>query len=65
LYTAQILADNKLENQAIAVLVDAAEIYPDSFELWQRWSQIPSATPEQIAKAKSEMKRLDPFNPDL
>ena len=65
LYTARILADNKLENQAIAVLVDAAEIYPDSFELWQRWSQIPSATPEQIAKAKSEMKRLDPFNPDL
>jgi O-antigen ligase len=65
LYTAQILADNKLDKQAIAVLIDAAKIYPDSFELWQRWSQIPSATPEQIAKAKSEMKRLDPFNLDL
>ena len=65
LYTAQILADNKLENQAIAVLLDATKIYPDSFELWQRWSQIPSATSEQITKAKSEMKRLDPFNPAL
>ena len=65
LYTAQILADNKLENQAIAVLLDATKIYPDSFELWQRWSQIPSATPAQIAKANSEMKRLDPFNPAL
>jgi hypothetical protein len=63
LYTAQILADNKLENQAIAVLLDATKIYPDSFELWQRWSQIPSATPAQIVKANSEMKRLDPFNP--
>jgi len=65
LYTAQIFADNKLDKQAIEVLEDAAKIYPDSFELWQRWSQIPSATPAQIAKAKSEMKRLDPFNPDL
>jgi O-antigen ligase len=65
LYTAQILADNKLDKQAIEVLADAAKIYPESFELWQRWSQIPSATPAQIAKAKSEMKRLDPFNPAL
>jgi len=65
LYTAQILADNKLDKQAIEVLVDAAKIYPDSFELWKRWSQIPSATPAQIAKANSEMKRLDPFNPAL
>lgn len=65
LYTAQILADNKLEKEAIQVLSDASKIYPDSFELWQRWSQIPAATPEQVTRAKAEMKRLDPFNPDL
>jgi O-antigen ligase len=65
LYSAQILADNRLEKEAIQILSDASKIYPDSFELWQRWSQIPSATPAQIAKAKAEMKRLDPFNPDL
>ena len=65
LYSAQILADNKLEKQAIEVLQDAAKIYPDSFELWQRWAQIPSASPEQVAKARAEMKRLDPFNPEL
>jgi O-antigen ligase len=65
LYTAQILAENKLEDRAIKVLIDASRLYPDSFELWQRWSLIPSATPVQIAKAKSEMKRLDPFNSAL
>jgi O-antigen ligase len=65
LYTAQIMSSNKLEDKAIKILSDASKLYPDSFELWQRWSQIPSATPAQIAKAKSEMKRLDPFNPNL
>lgn len=65
LYSAQILVENKLDKQAIQILKDASKIYPDSFELWQKWSQIPSATPEQVAKAKAEMKRLDPFNPDL
>lgn len=65
LYTAQILAENKLEDRAIKILSDASKLYPDSFELWQRWSQIPSATPAQIARAKAEMKRLDPFNPEL
>jgi O-antigen ligase len=64
-YTAQIMAENKLEDRAIQILTDASKLYPDSFELWQRWSQIPSATPAQIAKAKAEMKRLDPFNPNL
>lgn len=65
LYTAQIMADNKLEDRAIQILADASKLYPDTFELWSAWSQIPSATPEQVAKAKAEMKRLDPFNPDL
>lgn len=65
LYTAQILASNKYEDRAIKVLSDASKIYPDSFELWQQWSQIPSATSEQKAKALVEMRRLDPFNPDL
>jgi hypothetical protein len=65
LYTAQIMAENKLDDRAIQILSDASKLYPDSFELWQRWSQIPSATPDQIARAKAEMKRLDPLNPDL
>ena len=65
LYVAKILSSNKLDDQAIKVLRDASVIYPDSFDLWQMWSTIPTATPDQISFAKSEMKRLDPFNPGL
>ncbi len=65
LYSAQIMEENKLEDWAIQILSDASKLYPDSYEIWQRWSVIPSATPAQIARAKAEMKRLDPFNPDL
>ncbi len=65
LYTAQIMAENKLEDRAIMLLDAASKLYPDTFELWQQWSQIPSATPAQIAKAQIEMKRLDPKIPDL
>ena len=64
-FVAQILQENKLEDRAIAVLRDASEIYPDSYEIWNRWAGIVSASPSDIARAKAEMKRLDPFNPEL
>ena len=65
IYVAQILQTNLLEDKSITVLRDASKIYPNSFDIWQRWSVIPSASPDDIAHAKAEMKRLDPFNPDL
>jgi hypothetical protein len=65
LYSAQILTNNKLDDQAIQILKDASKIYPDSFDLWSAWAQIPSADQKDVARAKAEMKRLDPFNPDL
>jgi hypothetical protein len=65
LYVAQILNQNKLEARAIEVLGDASKIYPDSIGVWSQWATIASATPAEISKAKAEMKRLDPFNPDL
>ena len=64
-FVAQILQENKLEDRAIAVLRDASKIYPDSYEIWSRWAGIATASPNDIARAKAEMKRLDPFNPDL
>lgn len=64
-YVAQLLQENKLESRAIAVLRDATEIYPDSMELWRRWSAIPSASPADVARALAEMKRIDPNNPDI
>jgi hypothetical protein len=65
LYVAQILKENNLDDRAIKVLSDASRIYPDSFDLWQMWSTVPTATPDQIARAKSEMRRLDPYNKDI
>ena len=64
-YVAQILQENKLDSRAIEVLRDATEIYPDSVDLWTSWAGIPSAAPADVAHAKAEMKRLDPYNPDL
>ena len=62
LYVAKIMIDNKLDNRAIRVLSDASLIYPDSFDVWETWSSVPTATPDQIVRAKSEMRRLDPYN---
>ena len=65
LHVATILRDNKLDSQAVAVIRDATKGYPDSFDFWQLWSTIPTATPSDLANAKAQMKRLDPFNPDI
>jgi O-antigen ligase len=59
------LQTNKLDAQARKV-VDAGLLkFPDEFGLWSLVSKLSTATPEQIAKAKKEMKRLDPNNPDI
>ena len=65
LFVAQILQENKFEDRAVTVLRDASKIYPDLFQIWNNWAGITSASPIDIARAKAEMKRLDPHNPDL
>ncbi|MDP1852579.1 MAG: O-antigen ligase family protein [Candidatus Planktophila sp.] len=65
LHVATILRDNKMDSEAIAVVRDATKGYPDSFDFWQLWTTIPTAAPADIAAAKAEMLRLDPFNPDI
>lgn len=64
-YVARALRDNKFYSESISVLRDASKIYPDSIDLWKIWSSIPSATPAEIAHANAQIKRLDPFNPNL
>ena len=59
------LQENKLESQAIGVLRDASKAYPDSIDVWRKWSESPLASADDIARAKAEMKRLDPYNTDL
>lgn len=59
------LQTNKLDAQAQKV-VDAGLLkFPDEFGLWSLAAKLSTATPEQVAKAKKEMMRLDPNNPDL
>ena len=62
---AGIFRDNQADVQAVTVLRDATKRYPDSFDLWTLWTTIPTASPSDIAIAKAQLKRLDPFNPDL
>jgi O-antigen ligase len=59
------LANAKLETQALNIVTRGVERFPDDYELWNYLSQMPNATDEQKSMAKSEMKRLDPHNPDL
>ena len=60
-----VLQSNKLDTQAQRV-VDAALLkFPNEFGLWSLASKLSTATPEQIAEAKKQMKRLDPNNPDV
>ena len=58
-------ASGKLNSNELKVLLDGTKKFPDDFLLWSLLSQSPSATPEQKAEAKAQMKRLDPYNPDL
>jgi N-methylhydantoinase B/oxoprolinase/acetone carboxylase alpha subunit len=59
------LQQNNLEAQALKIVTEAVEKLPDEFGLWNLLEGMSSATSEQRAQAKSEMKRLDPNNPNL
>lgn len=59
------LNDNKLEAQGLEVAVDASKRFIDNFGVWATLYAMKSATTEQKAEALTQMKRLDPHNPDL
>ena len=65
IYVARVMLANQRDKDAIDILQFASKKYPDSTEIWQVWTTVPSATPEQIEIAKDQLKRLDPFNPNL
>jgi O-antigen ligase len=62
---ALVLQANKLDVQAQAVIDQALVKFPNEFGLWSLAAKLSTATPEQIAEANAQMKRLDPFNPNL
>jgi O-antigen ligase len=62
---AMTLNDNKFEDQALQIAVDAAERFPDNYSVWSTLSVMKKANEEQKAQALAQMKRLDPLNPTL
>ena len=51
------------QEEAIAVLRYGVARYPDSHDLWSIWAGISTASPSDIAAARAQMRRLDPFDP--
>jgi hypothetical protein len=59
------LANNNLQDQALKIIENGVSNFPDEFTMWSLLSEMPNASAEQVAEAKTQMKRLDPHNPDL
>ena len=51
------------QEEAIAILRYGVARYPDSHDLWSIWAGISTASPSDIAAARAQMRRLDPFDP--
>lgn len=64
-YVSQILMENNFESQAIPILQKGSQMYPDYFPIWSKFAENKKATPSQIAKARKELNRLDPLNPNF
>jgi O-antigen ligase len=62
---ALILNENKLPDQALAVVQDAKTKFPDSYDVWKVLASLSNAPAADVEEAKAQMKRLDPNNPDL
>jgi O-antigen ligase len=59
------LVDSGFDENALRVIRNTVKNNPDNYFAWKLYASIPSATPEEIAQAQSQMKRLDPLNPEL
>jgi hypothetical protein len=56
---------DQLDKEALAILLEASDKFPDSFDTWKALASLTNATPAQVADANAQMKRLDPLNPNL
>ena len=65
IYVSTALRDNKFDKEALDVIQDAAREVTDTYEIWALYANLSSASPAEVTRAKAEMKRLDPHNPNL
>lgn len=62
---ASTLDQNNLGQQGLKISIDSAEKFPDNYGAWATLYAMKSASEEQKAQALTQMKRLDPLNPNL
>jgi O-antigen ligase len=60
-----ILENSKLYDQALQYALRATEFNSENFDSWSALYSVQKSTPEQKRIALENMKRLDPFNPEL
>ena len=65
IYVARVMLANQRDKDAIEILQFASRKYPDSTEIWQVWTSVPTVSSSQLSIANAELKRLDPHNPNL
>jgi hypothetical protein len=61
----QLLASSNLMEQAHEIALKGVVYNPDYFDAWRVLYFLPNATEAEKAQALSNMKRLDPLNPDV
>lgn len=62
---AMTLNDNKIEDEGLRVAVDATLKFPNNYNVWATLNLMNKASNAQKTEALSQMKRLDPLNPNL
>jgi O-antigen ligase len=65
LTVASILANNKLQKEALEILMMKRADFPDCFELWAAIATLSQSDPGLANESKRQMKRLDPLNQTL
>lgn len=65
LTTIQIFEENRLFDLAHKSALQAVKWNPEAFELWKVLYLLQQTTPEERTLALTNMKRLDPLNPDV
>lgn len=60
-----LFANSKLLEQAHEVALRGTAFNPDYFDAWAQLYSLSNSTEEEKALALKNMKRLDPFNPDV
>jgi hypothetical protein len=65
LSTIQIFEENQLFEKSHEFALSAVQWNPEAFELWKVLYLIKNSTPKEKSLALSNMKRLDPLNPDV